>query len=427
MPVSKDISKEIIEAILKGRSKEAVIKKLQSRSIKEEKMPPSLPRETSLTKEDQLKRLRTLEKQGFEFDFLSGKKTIDNPEIFEGNIENYIGLAQMPVGVVGPIRVNGIYSHGDFYIPMATTEGALIASHNRGAKVINLCGGARVMCLTERVSRAPGFIFDNLIKAGEFLIWVVDNFDKFKNVVSKETSHGILEDVRATVEGNHVYLNFEYKTGDASGQNMVTFCTDVICQYIMENSPTKPKKWFIESNLSGDKKATAMSYLFVRGKKVTAEVFIPRKICKRLLHAEPEDMVAYYNMSVIGAVQSGSIGSQGHYANALAAIFIACGQDVACVSEAAVGITRLDITDDDKLYVAVTLPNLVVGTVGGGTSLPTQAECLSLVDCLGSGKSQKFAEICTAIILGGEISIIGALSAGDFALAHKKYGRKSSK
>jgi hydroxymethylglutaryl-CoA reductase (NADPH) len=427
MPVSRDISKEIIEAILQGKSQEEVIKRLQKRSVKSEKMPPSLPREISLKKEDCLKRLEILEKQGYRFDFLSGKKSIDNPEIFEGNIENYIGLAKVPVGIVGPIRINGVYAHGDFYVPMATTEGALVASHNRGSKVINLCGGARVMCLTERVSRAPGFIFDNLIEAGKFLIWIVRNFDKFKDVVSKETNHGVLEDVRATVEGNHVYLNFEYKTGDAAGQNMVTFCTDVICDYIMGNSPTKPKKWFIESNLSGDKKATAVSYLFVRGKKVTAEVFIPRKVCNRLLHTEPEDMVTYYNMSVIGAVQSGSIGSQGHYANALAAIFIACGQDVACVSEAAVGITRLDTTDDGELYVSVTLPNLVIGTVGGGTYLPTQSECLNLIDCLGSGKSQKFAEICAATILGGEISIIGALAAGDFALAHRKYGRKPSK
>jgi hydroxymethylglutaryl-CoA reductase (NADPH) len=427
MPVSRDISKEIIEAILKGKTKEEIIKRLKARPLKEETMPPSLPRETSLKKEDQLRRLKILEKQGFKFKFVSGKKTIKNPELFEGNIENYIGLAQIPVGIVGPIRVNGVYAHGDFYVPMATTEGALVASHNRGAKVVNLSGGVRVMCLTERVSRAPGFVFDSLIQAGQFLIWVTNNFDKFKDVVANETRHGKLQDIRTTIEGNHVYLNFEYKTGDAAGQNMVTFCTDVVCRYIMQKSPVRPKKWFIESNLSGDKKATALSYMFVRGKKVTAEVFITREICKRLLHTDPENMMDYYNMSVIGAVQSGSIGSQGHYANALASIFIACGQDVACVSEAAVGITRIDITDDKDLYVSVTLPNLVVGTVGGGTMLPTQSECLDLLGCLGSGKSQKFAEICAAVILGGEVSILGALSAGEFSLAHKRYGRKRPK
>jgi hydroxymethylglutaryl-CoA reductase (NADPH) len=230
--------------------------------------------------------------------------------------------------------------------------------------------------------------------------------------------------MKVTVNGNQVYLNFEYTTGDASGQNMVTIATDEICRYIMKKFSIKPRFYFIESNMSGDKKATALSYLYVRGKKVTAEVIIPRDIFIKFLHTNPEMMMEYWKMSFVGGVQSGSIGVQGHFANGLAALFIACGQDAACVSEAATGITIVDVTSKGDLYISVTLPNLIVGTIGGGTGLPTQKECLKLMGCSGKKTAKKFAEICTATILAGEISIMGALAAGHFSQAHLHYGRK---
>jgi hydroxymethylglutaryl-CoA reductase (NADPH) len=135
-------------------------------------------------------------------------------------------------------------------------------------------------------------------------------------------------------------------------------------------------------------------------------------------------MAEYWQASTVGTIQTGSIGAQGHYANGLAALFIATGQDAACVSEASVGITRMEVTADGGLYAAVTLPNLIVGTVGGGTGLPTQRECLELMDCYGSGKARKFAEICAAVVLSGELSIAAALSVGHFTSAHQKLGRK---
>jgi hydroxymethylglutaryl-CoA reductase (NADPH) len=227
-----------------------------------------------------------------------------------------------------------------------------------------------------------------------------------------------------TLEGKYVYLHFEYTTGDAAGQNMVTLATDAACRHIIAESPVKPQHWFIESNMSGDKKATAMSLLFVRGKKVTAEIVIPRKLVTRVLHTTPEKIMEYWKMSFVAGVQSGSIGVQGHYANGLAALFIACGQDAACVSEASVGITRVDVDERGDLYVSVTLPNLIVGTVGGGTDLPTQRECLQMLGCKGEGTSRAFAEICAATVLAGEISIMGALASGQFTEAHRRYGRK---
>lgn len=423
MPVTMDISKEVVETILKGKKVNGVIEKLKIHPVEEKPLPPRIPKDATWNKEGQQQRLAILANQGITFQFVNGNKTIDDPSIFQGNIENYIGLAQMPVGVVGPLRINGLHANGDFYVPFATTEGALVAAHNRGARVISLSGGARVMCLTERVSRAPGFQFNNLIEAGKFLLWFTQQYDSFKKVAETTTQHGKLVDIRTTLAGNHVYLNFDYTTGDASGQNMVTIATEAICQYILNNSPVRPQRWYIESNMSGDKKATAMSYLFVRGKKVTAEVVIPKELCTRMLHANPEDMMEYAKMSVVGSLQTVSIGAQGHYANGLAAIFIACGQDVACVSEASVGITRVDVTKNGDLYMSVSLPNLIVGTVGGGTRFPTQQECLKMIGCCGQGTARKFAEICTALVLAGEMSIMAALAVGEFTQAHEKFGR----
>jgi hydroxymethylglutaryl-CoA reductase (NADPH) len=423
VPVPEEISRKIIETILKDRTMEEVATRLVTRPIGEVPLPAALPREALWSREEQHARLAILAGQGITLDHVSGKKGIEEPGIFRGNIENFIGLAQVPLGVFGPLRINGAYALGDFYVPLATTEGALIASHNRGAKVIGLSGGARALCLTDRVSRAPGFTFDNLIEAGQFVIWVVQRFEDLKGKVKDTTRYGQLEDIRITLEGNQVYLNFEYSTGDAAGQNMVTIATDALCRSIVADCPFKPKQWFIESNMAGDKKATALSFLFARGKKVTAEVEVPRPLVEEHLHTTPEMIMEYWKMSFVGGVQSGSIGVQGHYANGLAALFIACGQDVACVSEASVGITRVNVTEGGGLYVSVTLPNLIVGTVGGGTDLPTQRECLELLGCKGEGTARKFAEICAATVLAGEISISGALAAGQFTQAHVRYGR----
>jgi hydroxymethylglutaryl-CoA reductase (NADPH) len=263
-----------------------------------------------------------------------------------------------------------------------------------------------------------------LKEVGAFMFWTLDKIAIFREIVSQTSRYASLEDMKINMEGNHVVLIFEYQTGDAAGQNMVTICTDAICQYIIANSPIQPKYWFIESNYSGDKKATAVSFTSVRGKKVTAEATIKRNVVKEVLGSTPEKIAAYWQASSVTAVQSGSIGIQGHFANGLTAIFMATGQDVACVSEAYVGITRMEINDDGDLYVSVTLPSLVVGTVGGGTGLPTQRECLNLLGCQGPGSARKLAEICGATILAGELSIAAAMASGNFSKAHKIFGRK---
>jgi hydroxymethylglutaryl-CoA reductase (NADPH) len=284
-------------------------------------------------------------------------------------------------------------------------------------------GGCAAMLVSEGVSRAPGFAFRNIEEAGRFVVWVLAQQDAFRKAAEATTRHGRLADVRFTIEGNHVYLILEFTTGSAAGQNMVTIATEAVCEYIREHTPVTPRYFFVEANLSGDKKASALSFMNVRGKKVVAEVMLAPALVKRFLHSTPEMMVNYWRMSALGGVMSGTIGVQGHYANGLAALFIACGQDAACVAESAVGITRFELAEDGGLYAAVTLPNIIVGTVGGGTALPSQRACLEILGLAGPDHAEALAEVCGALALAGELSIIAALSSHEFARAHRRLAR----
>lgn len=375
------------------------------------------------TEEGHQERLALLHQHGKDTTLIENSN-IKELDFFQGNIENYIGMAQIPIGLAGPMLINGTAAKGDYFIPLATTEGALVASYHRGMKACRLSGGVTSVCLSEGVQRCPLFKFNNIRESGQFLVWVHENIEAFKSIVKQSSNYAQLIEVRTTVEGNTVILTFEYTTGDAAGQNMITICTDKICQYILANFDIQPKTWYVESNYSGDKKATAVSFSNVRGKKVTAEIVIPKEICESVLKSNPENIVNYWQSSTLAAIQSASIGAQGHVANGLAALFVACGQDIACISESSIGLTRMELVENNDLYVALTLPSLIVGTVGGGTGLPTQKECLEILECTGKGSAVKFAEICCAVALAGELSIASALSANHFTQAHKKLGRK---
>lgn len=349
--------------------------------------------------------------------------TLGNAEAYNKNIEHFIGTVKLPVGLAGPLRVNGLHAKEDYLVPLATTEAALVASYNRGAQLITAAGGASAMLLNEGVTRTPVFAFSNLAQAGQFVAWVVTQYDHFKQVAESTTSHGKLHDININVEGNRVYLVFEFHTGDASGQNMVTIATNEVYHYILEHSPVVPQTSFLDGNLSGDKKPNAHTLRHVRGKKVTAEVILKRELVEKYLHTTPEQMVEFGQMTTTGAALSGGIGVNAHYANALAALYIACGQDAACVSESAVGITRMELTDKGALYACVTLPNIMVGTVGGGTGLPSQKACLDIMGLFGNGKAKALAEVAAAICLAGELSIVGAFCAEHFSRAHQKLAR----
>ena len=351
-------------------------------------------------------------------------QTLDNATLYNKNIEHFIGTVKLPVGVAGPLRINGLHANNDFLVPLATTEAALVASYNRGAQLITAAGGASAMLINEGVTRTPVFAFQTLAEAGQFVAWVVTQYDHFKQVAETTTSHGKLHDINVNIEGNHVYLVFEFHTGDASGQNMVTIATNEVYHYILEHAPIEPKNAFLDGNLSGDKKPNAHTLRHVRGKKVTAEVTLSKSLVEKHLHTTPEQMAKFGQMTTTGAALSGGIGVNAHYANALAALYIACGQDAACVAESAVGITRMEVNAKGDLYACVTLPNLMVGTVGGGTGLPSQKSCLDIMGLSGKGKAKALAEVAACLCLAGELSIVGAFCADHFSRAHQKLARK---
>lgn len=349
--------------------------------------------------------------------------TSSHLEQYRRNIENLIGTVKVPVGIAGPLRVHGQHARGDYRVPLATSEAALVASFDRGMSVITAAGGARAMIADESVGRAPAFLFEDIEEARRFADWIRENLDGIRQSGEATTRFGKFVDCRVAIEGNHVYLLMQYRTGDAAGQNMVTIATDATVKWILSHTPVKPRRCYVESNFSSDKKASAQSLQHVRGKKVLAEVVLPAELVQKRLHATPLEVVECARVGAVGAVLSGTVGTQGHYANGLAALFIACGQDAACVAEAAVGVTRFEVTAEGALYVSVTLPNVIVGTVGGGTQLPSQRACLELMGLAGSGRAHAFAEVAGCVCLAGEISLVAAVAAGDFVSAHMKFAR----
>jgi hydroxymethylglutaryl-CoA reductase (NADPH) len=386
-------------------------------------VPPRVPGGAALSDEAVERRWQLLPAPPEARHELLDPDTAARKECYKRNIEHFIGTVKVPVGLAGPLRVNGLFARGDYYVPLATTEAALVASYSRGSHLLSEAGGCTAVLLNEGVSRAPGFAFQHLREAGRFVLWATEHIDDFRQVAEATTRFGKLKDLRISLEGNYVFLNFEFFTADASGQNMVTLATEAVCEYIEKQCPVRTRYSFVEANFSGDKKASAQSFLLVRGRKVSAEVVIPAGLVEKRLRTTPEHLVNFWRMSAMGGVLSGTMGLQGHYANGLAALYLACGQDVACVAESAVGITRFEVLDGRDLYASVTLPNIMVGSVGGGTGLPSQKACLEVLGLCGPGKAQALAEVCAGLCLAGELSIMGAICSGDFSRAHRVLAR----
>ena len=414
------------ERLLAERSQEEIE---QALTPSQEGISPHVPRgdpTSKISPQAVEQRWRLLDVEARVRDRLLDAMTREQMGLYSKNIENFVGTVKLPIGLAGPLRVQGLFAQGDYYVPLATTEAALVASYTRGAQAITRAGGCTAAMFWEGVARAPVFAFDSLIEVGKFLLWAGEHAETFRDIAASTTRHGELIRTRFNMEGNHVYLIFEYSTADAAGQNMVTIATDAVCRFILDQTPVQPAYWFIEANLSGDKKASHLSFQNVRGKKVTAEVTLTADILEGHLKSSARRMLDFYRVSSIGGVMSGNIGIQGHYSNGIAALYIACGQDAACVAESAVGVTRFEPAEDGGLYAAVTLPNIIVGTVGGGTALPSQNACLDILKLSGPGKAAALAEVCAALVLAGELSISAALASDHFTQAHQMLARGPS-
>jgi hydroxymethylglutaryl-CoA reductase (NADPH) len=367
-----------------------------------------------------------LRQDGYVLDHLTGHAPEIDPATLAGRIEGFIGFARVPVGVAGPIRIRGSAAQGDYFVPLATSEGTLVASFQHAFNAINRCGGATALCGQERVGRAPCFEFEGLVQAGQFAAWLPTQLAGLQQATAEHSRFCRLLELGTSVVGNTVYVVLEFSTGDAAGQNMVTAAAQVICSRLLAEMPVKPLSWMVESSVSGDKRPTVLVFRGARGRHASAEVVLPAKQLERYWRVSAYRFAQAWIHSVNGMAQTGSVGLQGNVANALAALFIACGQDAACVSEALTAITRLEQTPDGDIYASVTLPNLIVGTVGGGTSLPTARECLAMLGCAGAGQARKFAEICAVVVLAGELAVLGAMAGGSFASAHAAGARKAT-
>jgi hydroxymethylglutaryl-CoA reductase (NADPH) len=345
-----------------------------------------------------------------------------DPEITRGNIENFTGVSQVPLGFAGPLTIQGEYANGDFLIPFATTEGTLVASYNRGIKLLNLSGGVKCTVIGDVMQRAPVFVFKDARKCRDFAIWVKMNFDSIREHAEATSRIAQLQEIDTYLANKFVFLRFNFTTGDAAGQNMVGRATFAGCSWILDNYPGI-EHFFLESNFATDKKASQINIMRTRGKRVTAEATIGRELLIQHMRVEPETLTYHYGIGNIGSILSGANNNGLHSANAIAAMFIATGQDVANVAESSAGILYAELTSDNNLYMSITIPSLIIATYGGGTGLATQRECLEILGAYGDGSVNKLAEIIAGAVLAGEISLASAISSMDWVSSHEQYGR----
>jgi hydroxymethylglutaryl-CoA reductase (NADPH) len=350
-----------------------------------------------------------------------GRHSVD-PAVTRGNIENFVGAAQVPIGIAGPLLVNGEHARGEFYVPLATTEGTLVASYNRGMKLLHRAGGVTTTVMDDRMQRAPAFGFDSAREARAFGEWVNANFDAIKREAEATTRAGRLHDIEQFSASRYLFLRFNYTTGDAAGQNLAGRATWRACAWIRARYPGV-RDFCLESNLATDKKSSQINILATRGKRVTAEATIPADLAREVMRTTTGEMFAARQVSNLGGLMAGVNNNGNHSANGIAALFVATGQDVANVAESSAALLHSELLGNGDYYYSITIPALIVATCGGGTGLPTQRECLELLGCYGSGKVRKLAEIVAATVLCGEISLGSAVVADEWVAAHERLGR----
>lgn len=352
--------------------------------------------------------------------------SIDVERVVKRNCENMIGTVQVPVGVAGPLLVNGEYAHGSYYLPLATTEGALVASVNRGCSAITRSGGAEVRILHDGMTRAPVFAARSVAHAKQAVDWVAGHEPELRAAAESTTSHGKLIGIMPFIAGTSVFFRLNFDTKDAMGMNMVTIASAKVADLIAQG--TGVRLVALSGNMCTDKKPAAINEILGRGRSVVAGVALSHDLISSIFKTDAATLFEVnYRKNLIGSARAGSMGFNAQAANVVAAMFIACGQDAAHAIDGSTCLTTVDPVPTG-VYVAVTLPSLPVGTVGGGTAVETQQECLKLLGVAGGGtppgtNAKKLAEIIGSGVLAGELSLLGALAAQHLARAHQQLGR----
>jgi hydroxymethylglutaryl-CoA reductase (NADPH) len=341
----------------------------------------------------------------------------------QGNVENFVGVAQMPLGIAGPVRVNGEHAEGYYPIPLATTEGTLVASYSRGMKALNLAGGVTATVVDDRMNRAPVFVFEDARTARDFRDWVFDHYDTVREKAEETSSVAELIEIEDYLTNNLAFLRFDFRTGDAAGQNMVGKATFAACNWILREFPGYVENFYLEGNFATDKKHSRVNDMMTRGKRVTAEATVPEEVFTHHLGADPESLVHHGEVANLGSMLAGANTNGAHPANGLAALYIATGQDEANVAESSAALVNGTLLDDNSVHVSVTIPSLIVATYGGGTGLPTQNEALRMLVCAGAGNVNKLPEIAAGVVLAGELPLASATAAPDRVTSHEELGR----
>jgi hydroxymethylglutaryl-CoA reductase (NADPH) len=345
-----------------------------------------------------------------------------DPSILPGNIEHFTGVAQVPIGIAGPMLVDGEHAQGEFHVPLATTEGTLVASYNRGMKMLWEAGGVKTTILDDAMQRAPAFVFEDARQARAFGGWLHEHFAEIKRAAEGTTRSGRLRRIEQYSASRILFTRFDYTTGDAAGQNLTSKATAAACAWITSNYEGITD-FYLESNFATDKKSSQVNILRTRGKRVVAEATLPGALVEEHMHTTTAKLFRARQVSNLGGFMSGVNNNGLHSANAIAALFIATGQDAGNVAESSAALNFSEPLANGDYYVSITLPSLIVATYGGGTGLATQRECLELLGCYGAGKVGKLAEIVAATVLCGEISLGWAIIAEEWVRAHDTLGR----
>ena len=347
---------------------------------------------------------------------------VNDPEDLKGIIENHIGFMKLPMAITGPLLVDGQYAQGEFVVPISTLEGTLALSMSRGMYATFASGGIRVRHVKQELSRAPVFFFDNINDSFEFMDWVNKNKNKIIETAESTTRFGKVLRIDQYPIQNYLVLDFVLDTKNAAGQNMVTLAAKVACDYIKEETGYS---YMVESNFNSDKKASTRNMILGRGHSVVAETVLKNSIMKRVLGINADLVQKLQRPGPTISAMAGTTGTHLHISNALTAIYLATGQDTACVSENSIGHFQTEPAENNGLACRLTLPSLTVGTVGGGTRLLPQKQNLEMLGCNGGEySSRKLAEIIGASTLALEISLMSAIASDTFTGSHMKYGRE---
>lgn len=342
------------------------------------------------------------------------------PESARGNIENLIGYAQVPVGIAGPFSVQLSSGLREVYVPMATNEGAMVASYSRGMRLLNEGGATKARTLREGLSQHPVLVFASVDDAVQAARLAERSLERFALLASEHTSHGSLSAVEPEVQGRRLVLRLVFQTGDAIGINMAAEAAERISATLAEETGA------LERYVHGqdvEKRSNARAMVEGRGRSVVAEGIVPRQALEETARTTPEQMVRIQRTYSMGFAQLGTQNWTVQSANGLAGVMLACGQDLAYLTESANGYLDFDVTSDGDLYASVSLPSLLVGTVGGGSAKGTARECLSLLGCAGDGGARDFAELLAATVLAGDLSLMAAFCSHEFVAAHERLGR----